>query len=389
MSRLVVAPGAGRSHLLGTLVAVLILGGCGRSASQTVATPSATQAAVPAGEMRVNYGNASIVVPADWQTLLPGATACGLSATDNVVLLGNAAEGGPLCGSGHSQSPTSFAHLEAIPSPLPGGTSQTVNGQVAIRLAPTAGTLTSTYVFPRLGVELEATGAQAESIVASIGWSSRYLALHPHSPVTIPSDWGSATYADVTVRLPRSWPLTQVGPAEGEPGCGVDFFAPKLLEGPLFVHSCGLSAGLAPLVDGVWLQGQAGLTKAQVAAGGYAALGGIGVKVFIDDSEDPMGIDPVVHLLVVTPNGNVDGIDVGLGPDPTVAGSIIASITFAHGSKNATTNPTAPATAHTATTSIVPVGPTMTTTPSFPLTTPPFPMNTPSFPLTTSDPPTT
>jgi hypothetical protein len=318
------------------IAGALIVGGCGGAATHHDQTAS-SETAIPTGDLRVNYGNASVVVPATWQVLEPGATICGPTAVDNVVLLGNATESGPACGPGESHVPISFTRLEALPAQYVSGTPRTINGQTAILLspsaAPAAGPGVLSYAFPHLGIELAASGPASTSIVASIGWSSRYLVLHTEPPVGIPADWGTATYADVTVRLPRSWPLSQVGPAEGEPGCGADFSSPKLLEGPVFGHSCFGSAGESPLVDGVWLQGSAGLTAAQVAAGGFTLLRSTPVRVFINDIGDPVGLDPLLHLLVVTPDGNVDGIDVGLGPDPRVAATIIASIRLAGGSR--------------------------------------------------------
>jgi len=358
--------------LIGAVVGILVLGGCGAAGSHTLRSSNgqiasttsspATQAVVPAGYMRVDYASASIVVPAGWKTLLPGVTTCGPNATGNVVLLGNAAEGGPSCGSGRAAPPTSFARLQAIPARLPAGTSQTINGQAATAVPPTTTGGPAAYVFPRLGVDLEVAGPGANSIVASIGWSTRYLVLHPPTALRVPRGWGTATYQGVTIRLPRSWPLTKVGPAQGEPGCGADFSAPKLLEGPFFVHSCAVSFGPSPSVDGVWLQGQTGMSEAQVAAGSYKVLRSAPTKVLLDDSGDPMGMYPLLHLLVVTRSGSVDAVDVGLGADPAVAQAIIASITATGGSRNFTSNPTAVPAPRSATTVTAPAGPTMTST---------------------------
>ncbi|HWG72996.1 MAG TPA: hypothetical protein VG184_02960 [Acidimicrobiales bacterium] len=375
--------------LIGALAGILVLGGCGAAGSQTLrssngqtgttTSPPASQAAVAAGYMRVDYANASIVVPASWKTLLPGVTTCGPNATKDAVLLGGAAEGGPSCGPGQAAAPTSFARLQAIPARLPAGTPQTINGQAATVVPPTTPGAPPTYVFPRLGVELEVAGPQTNSIVASIGWSTRYLVLHPPTALTVPHGWGTATYQGVTIRLPRSWPLTKVGHAQGEPGCGADFSTPELLEGPVFAHSCAVSLGPPPSVDGVWLQGHTGTTETQLGAGRYEALRSAPTKVFLDDSADPMGADPLLHLLVVTRSGSVNGIDVGLGPDPAVAQAIIASITATGGSRNFTSNPTAPPAPRTATTVTTPAGHTMTTTS--------VPTTPPAEPAATSPPP--
>ena len=92
-----------RSRLVATEVAVLagilVLGACGGPASSSLHrggiranTLSSMKAeVVPAGGMRVNYGDASIVVPFSWRTLLPGVTTCA----ENVVLLGNAVNSCP------------------------------------------------------------------------------------------------------------------------------------------------------------------------------------------------------------------------------------------------------------------------------------------------------
>ncbi len=351
----------------------MVLAGCGGSRSRTISSgdaetttldtaPTGTTTPVPAGHIRVNYGNASIVVPNKWQIFQPGVTTCDSSPIENVVLLGNAALGGPSCGSGASRASTSFAHLQGLPARTPNGPHRTINGQAAIVLAAPASGI-ATYAIPALGVELEVEGAQAASIVPSLGWSSRYLALHPQTPVTIPQGWGTATYDGVTIRLPRTWPLTKVGPAQGEPGCGADFSSPQLLEGPVFGHTCGLSLGPAPLSDGVWLQGPSGMNEAELAGPGYTSLRTTPTRVFLDDSQDPMGVNPLLHLLAIGRGGAVDAIDVGLGPNPDVAAAIIASITAATGSRNVTSNPTAPPAPSTATTVTTPPRPTVTSQP--------------------------
>jgi hypothetical protein len=358
------------------LAALLALGACAAPASpsphadgtRAASSSLAVDKAVPAADMRVNYGNASIVVPASWRTLLPGVTTCA----EDVVLLGSAAGS---CGPAQPGGPTSFAHLQALPTRLPRGTSQTINGHTAIVLAPSDGS--RTYVFPGLGVELEVAGPDAYSIARSIGWSSRYMVLHDEGEVDIPPSWGTTSYQGVAVRLPRSWPLAKVGPAEGEPGCGADFYRPTLFEGPPFFQPiCPPVLAEPPLVDGVWLQGGAGLNQAQATADGYTALSGTRTKVYFAQGQDPMGLLPFLHLLVVTGYGSLVALDVGLGPDPMVAAAIIASITAASGSMDFTPNTTAPAsqTAPVPTTTTVPTGargatsPTAPATPSMPTT---------------------
>ena len=314
----------------------------------------------------VNYANASIVVPANWQTLLPRVATCD----DDVVLLGNAVSS---CGAGQSARPASFAHLQGLPARLPRGTSETINGQAATLVARSGGA--RTHAFAALGVELEVAGPHADSIVHSIGWSSRYMVLHAQAQASVPGGWGTTTYEGVAVRLPRSWPLAKVGPAEGEPGCGTDFSTPKLLEGPVFPHTCELVLAEPPLVDGVWLQGPSGLTEAQASAEGYQVLRYTPTKVYFAQSQDPTGLFPLLHLLVATQDGNLDAIDVAW-PDPAVAAAIIASITATSGLGDATPNTAAPAsqTAPVPTTSPTPAGPggTGLATPTTP-TTPPAP----------------
>jgi hypothetical protein len=357
------------------LAALLALGACAAPASpsphadgtRAASSSLAVDKAVPAGDMRVNYGIASIVVPASWRTLLPGWATC----VEAVVFLGSAAGS---CGPAQPGRPTSFAHLQALPTAFPRGTSQTINGHTAVVLAPSDGS--RTYVFPGLGVELKVAGSDAYRIAHSIGWSSRDMVLNDMAHVGIPPSWGTTIYEGVAVRLPRSWPLAKVGPAEGEPGCGADFFTPKLLEGPVFFHTCGLVSAEPPLVDGVWLQGGAGLNQAQATADGYTALSGTRTKVYFAQGQDPMGLLPFLHLLVVTGYGSLDALDVGLGPNPMVAAAIIASVTATSGSMDFTPNTTAPAsqTGPVPTTSAVPAGargatsPTAPATPSMPTT---------------------
>jgi hypothetical protein len=262
-----------------------------------------------------------------------------------------------------------------LPTRLPRGTSQTINGHTAIVVGPSDGR--RTYAFPGLGVELEVAGPDDYSIAHSIGWSSRNMVLHDVGEVDIPPSWSTTSFQSISVRLPRSWPLAKVGPAEGEPGCVADFYRPTLFEGPPFFQPmCPPVSGAPPLVDGVWLQGGAGVNQAQATADGYTALRGTRTKVYFAQSQDPMGLHPQLHLLVETGYGNLDAIDVGLGPDPRVAAAIIASITITSGSIDFTPNTTAPGsqTGPVPTTSTVPpsarggTSPMAPTTPNMPTT---------------------
>ena len=59
---------------------------------------------------------------------------------------------------------------------------------------------------------------------------------------------------------------------------------------------------------------------------GYRALRSTPTDVYFAQSPGPMGLSPLLHLLVATRDGNLDAIDIGIGPDPEVPAAIIVAI---------------------------------------------------------------
>lgn len=321
-----------RSVGLVALVSTLALTGCaglkahvtsGSSPATETEAPPVTRPSLSAGEKRVNYGDASIVVPANWRIVLPGVRPCGPGVTDNVVLLGTSGKEQPRC-QAPSPQPTSFAHLESLPAHVPsGGAQQEINGHAATVIA--SGPSSATYIVPGLGIELVVVGSRAKPIANSLDWSTRYLVLHPGPTVVVPTGWHSVAYQGMSVRVPESWPLHRVGPKQGAPGCGSEFSAPAVLEGPPVVHRCGIVVSPAASVDGVWLQGP--VRRSQVPTAAFAVVRVSPTRVFLDQRYDPAGVEPFLQLFVAARNGAMDAVIVGLGPHPAVARAIVASIT--------------------------------------------------------------
>ena len=292
----------------------------------------------------MNFGDASIVVPKAWTVLPPGGTLCA----DHLVQLG-APGTKSSCSTPPGQGKLTTITMQALPSDFsttawPKATAQYLNGHRVVRLTPeTMGVTQGTvqYAVRDLGVELSVSGAGTEEIIGSIDWSDRYVALataKAHAG-TSPKGWTSAGFKGVRFAFPASMAVDRLD----DPHAGkVD---PGACERSPAVQPSTVSEGSAPAaltatlrcpfvppfrpvelgVDGVWIHAAAA-SEPQVKA---TSLPGItaGDAVILDASDEAGApFRPVLVVSLTRSDGKRLLLNVGLGPDPTIAGQIIASL---------------------------------------------------------------
>ncbi len=131
-------------------------------------------------QRRVNFGDASIVVPKTWAVLPPGGTLCA----EHLVQLGEPGTKSS-CSTPPGHGKLTTVSIQALPPDFsttawPKATVQYLNGHRVIRLTPTTMGVTQgtvKYAVRDLGVELSMSGAGTEEVISSIDWSDRHVAL--------------------------------------------------------------------------------------------------------------------------------------------------------------------------------------------------------------------
>lgn len=300
--------------------------------------PASGAGVTPPGFVRVDYGRASIAVPAGWKVITPGETVC--PAFDDVVLLDDVQAGSGCPGmTGGPGLHSSYAGLVGLSGPPAAGARVEVNGHPGVRLPAVAEPGSERFAYPDLGVVLTVAGPQAAAIAGSVGWSAQHLAVHPAGPAGVPAGWKTVSYAGLDLRVPPSWPVSRVAVHQADPGvCGPpEFDGPQVYEGSGQISpSCppiipSVTAG----VDGVWIRHYRGST-AQLRPTGSQPLGISGLQVV--ELPQPSGYaQPVLRLVVLPSTSRSPGvsstgppvavsIDIGLGPDPSTASRILASL---------------------------------------------------------------
>lgn len=296
----------------------------------------------PPGWVRVDYGNASIAVPAGWDILWGDRSVS--PEPNNVVFLGKPAffppsTGGPVVPSGSQPPPTSFAGLTTLSGNPPPGTPVETNGHAGVRIADINPMASAGYAYPDLGVMLAVAGPEANRIASTIGWSASYLVSHPATNVPVPSGWKSFDYDGVNFKVPPNWPVQDITHGNfvnpGQCG-GKEFVRPQVYEGSSSAApSCPAVMSTASQgVDGIWVRPYP-LPDGQFPPAGSIS-GPVNNRLFVflpgSNFDD---IQPVLHVLVQLPstspyylNESAVVIDIGIGPDPAIAQGILTSLSL-------------------------------------------------------------
>jgi hypothetical protein len=274
----------------------------------------------PPGWQPVDYGNARVWVPPDWSILPTGVSECATLV--KVVLLNPPTT---VCNS--PRTPVSAVTIWPIGSVDETGPSRTINGYRV--LVPS---ITPTFYIPRLSVRITiqtTSDAQRQTILATLGPSSRAAVLAPGPTGPPPRDWKAASYGPITVRVPPSWPVENIDAAQGFDVCRVIFHTPAVVLGsPSVMPPCPMGGVRLP-GDGVWLR----TTSAAIYGlpGAFSPLTtSTGLHVEVLNGNDSFLVAVEVQTVEVT---------LGVGFDPTIARTILYSL--ASTEKAPTANPCA------------------------------------------------
>ncbi|MCU1454777.1 MAG: hypothetical protein JWN46_2923 [Acidimicrobiales bacterium] len=291
-----------------------------RMTTATVPVSIPALSVVGTGQVRINFRSASVIVPSRWQVLRAGSGVC--QVTNDVVMIDTAFEVSS-CAVGHigGANPASYVRIYALAASAGTGRGATINGHSAIVLGSRSYPAGRAYGFPDLGVVVEVAGPESSAILSTTSWSTRAVALRyaATSRAGSPPGWRVIRYEGVALAVPADWPIKVQSSNELPPGIcgGPPVRQDTVLEGPYTgaFPSCPAPLGVPAGVDGVWL-------RPATDAGGQL-LRNTPSRVYLKPDQS----EAEVLLSAVAPDGHRVDVEVGLGPDPSVAGKIIASIT--------------------------------------------------------------
>jgi len=323
--------------VLAAVVAVSIVAASKSTTSQRVVTTPAPDGPLPVkmipgppGWQAVDYGNARAWVPGDWHVLFPGASECQVLA--NRVLIN------PQPGKCLQQIPAtaSFLMIGPLSSSNPGNSStRRVNGYLVVERSD------GSYSVPALSVQLTIAGPLTHAILATLGPSSRAAVLTAGSAPRAPTSWQMITYGGLTFRVPPGWP-TRDGTTFFA-GCGGALFpSPEVVVDRPHVFTDCVITGDTPAFqpsDGIWLVAQSGASSyGPDTTTLLTTPGGLRVSELIDLPDNNFEV-----TLYATPlPGKQVEIDLGLGVDPTIARTILYSLSMSTASSATTTVPPQP-----------------------------------------------
>lgn len=194
---------------------------------------------------------------------------------------------------------------------------RTINGYRIVS-PPYNGAGPRVYGVPALGVVVTITGPAPAAILDSLGPSPRYIVLGAGRAQPVPPTWRTVIYEGVSVAVPPSWPSSAGGdtaPCPGDPFLRpptVFLGPPSAVRGALCLPTV---ATTQQSKDSIWLQ-----------AGGGPPSNTSPVKtpsgqtVLVTEAELPSPILQIWYHRV--------SIQLGIGPDPTVARAILDSIRY-------------------------------------------------------------
>ena len=312
---------------------VVVRGGSSRSlrtaasAPTTSAKPQPQPSAIvsapePKGWRLVDYGDARLAFPPGWTT----AAITGTSPAPCATISGAAIRfylPAPNC-------PTvTIAPLGA--TTLPPRPAATIHGFRVYLAADSVVSLT--YAVPALHVEITLHDHAATPVLGTLTSSARRVVLGGGALPTVPGAWKSLTFGGITVRVPPTMPVTHLASNHLAPGeCSASpfrvsgAFVGNGVDGPI---SCPMIlAGLVPTpTDGVWLHtigvGLAAPHWTRTIDNGHARLSIAPVPLF-GPSQLAQAID--VAIIGTAGGRSTTVVRIGLGADPQIARTILASI---------------------------------------------------------------
>jgi hypothetical protein len=261
-----------------------------------------TAIAGPTGSKAVDFADARVWVPSQWQIGEPGNIGCPRTAGG--ILL-QPARLGPSCA--HRQRPLVIVRL--LDRHQLHGHVQLVNGY---RIVSTG---TNTYAVPELGVTITLRHHVPPSVLASLGPSPRAMVLASGSPQPIPSGWKQVSWEGVHVAVP---PDLRVVRGNRYADCDAYLVAGEAVIGPPSLPSESSCTPFGPdalkPANGIWfgmVGTGTGYQTVMTPSGYYLQLR----TSAIDDAS------PVLFL-----RGHGINLAVGLGRNPDIARAIFGSI---------------------------------------------------------------
>lgn len=281
--------------------------------------PEIRTAPVPNGWRIVDFADARLAIPPGWTASSPGAsTGCAPTPMNDQFVLFDGAT--PSC--------PSIVVAPIMPSTLPRRAALTIHGLKLYLAADTV--VWIRYAVPELGVTLTVHGAAGPVLDTLTSSARRVVLAAPERVTAVPSDWRTVSFGGVTLQVPPTMRITRLAGSLLPPGaCGKQIFA----DPPTVFVGNGSSVGpfcpfiaagvVAVPVDGVWISTMPDAFPAP--AGPATVIRGVelgGLAVTIDAATDPL-------LTIRTRLGGAAAptvIRLGLGPDPTIARTILSSI---------------------------------------------------------------
>ena len=179
----------------------------GSTAAKTSVKPVVDLAATPQGWVPVDYGNAQVSVPANWNISFDGGCP---SPADGKVLLGQTGDWAH-CSPEASQGDSVYI---ATTSQTRGtGTPIVVNGITAYRYEggeKFTDVASSVWLVPSLGVELILTGPLSTKILQTLTDSPRSVALASGSAPSVPSSWHRVGFGPLSIAFPATFHETRL-----------------------------------------------------------------------------------------------------------------------------------------------------------------------------------
>lgn len=188
----------------------------------TTTLPAVLASATPAGWVPVDYGDAQVSVPADWE--IGYDVGCPMAAAPGEIFVG-ITPSATWCPGG-TGSPYVIVSPLVPPSSMltHAPPEKTINGVEAWgRVGPNG---SGYYNVPDLGVQITLHGRQALAVLATLTRSPAIVALAAGPATAVPRSWKWVTGGSVRFAVPASW-STATSNVEG-PGCGrQNIVAPK------------------------------------------------------------------------------------------------------------------------------------------------------------------
>jgi len=170
------------------------------------------------GWIALPYGNIQISVPATWAI---GVLDCpGLTQADGwVSLVGVTATNPPTACPSEASVPPNLVFFGPNPASAPGPASEiTVNGFDAYKVTSSGSAGGPSYFvpFPSLNTAISLEGPMASSVLHTLTYSPRAVALASGAAPPILSSWHRISFGGISAAVPKGWPVLN---EEGWGGC--------------------------------------------------------------------------------------------------------------------------------------------------------------------------